>query len=185
MTQKTRDQLKALFQTNDTPTGADFGDLIDSCINQVDTTAQTINSDLVITGTLNVDTLQANDVTVNLVQTSSLVVTGSAAYFGTFNNSSDASAVAAGTNQATATQITRSYNRFVTVATGQGAILPTMSSVFQGPEVFVFNDTIVNLNIYPRSSGNINSLATNAPYVVSASARVSFYGFQLNSYFTK
>lgn len=49
MTAKSRATLKAQFATGDVPAGSDYADLIDSCLNLVDTTAQTAAAQ--ITGT--------------------------------------------------------------------------------------------------------------------------------------
>ena len=48
MTAKSRATLKQQFATGDVPTGSDYVDLIDSFLNLVDTTAQTVTSEQVI-----------------------------------------------------------------------------------------------------------------------------------------
>jgi len=57
MTAKTRAQLLALFSTGQVLDQGDFQDNFDSFINVVDTTAQSINSNLTVNGTLTVDNL--------------------------------------------------------------------------------------------------------------------------------
>ena len=55
MTQQTRATLKGVFEQGDVPQGSDYEDLIDSFVSLADTTAQTVTSDLTITGALNVN----------------------------------------------------------------------------------------------------------------------------------
>ena len=52
MANQTKTTLKTYFNTGDKPTESQFGDLIDSNINQTDTTAQHIASDLTLSGSL-------------------------------------------------------------------------------------------------------------------------------------
>jgi hypothetical protein len=49
MTAKSRATLKQQFATGDVPTGADYADLIDSFFNIIDTTAQSVVSEMVFT----------------------------------------------------------------------------------------------------------------------------------------
>lgn len=48
MTAKNRTNLKAVFETGDTPDGDDFADLIDSAVSIADTSAQSMSSDLTV-----------------------------------------------------------------------------------------------------------------------------------------
>lgn len=50
MTARTRAALKLLFETDDVPTAVQYGDLIDSCVNLVDTTAQSLASNVTVSG---------------------------------------------------------------------------------------------------------------------------------------
>jgi hypothetical protein len=54
MTAQTRSVLKGVFETGDTPDGSNYTDLIDSSLNLSDSTAQTVTSDLVVSGTFGV-----------------------------------------------------------------------------------------------------------------------------------
>ena len=63
MTARAKTTLAALFQTGDTPSGTDFADLIDSSVNLVETTAQTVASKLVISGGTETTTVSANTAT--------------------------------------------------------------------------------------------------------------------------
>ena len=48
MTAQNRSTLKAVFETGDVPDGTNYADLIDSFLNIVDTTAQSLASDLTV-----------------------------------------------------------------------------------------------------------------------------------------
>lgn len=52
MTAKTRSANKAVFETGDTPDGSDYASLIDSYFSILDTTSQSVVSDVVLGGTL-------------------------------------------------------------------------------------------------------------------------------------
>ena len=54
MANQTKTTLKTYFNTGDKPTESQFGDLVDSNINQTDTTAQSVASDLTLTGEVSV-----------------------------------------------------------------------------------------------------------------------------------
>jgi len=70
MTAKSRANLKAVFQTGDKPDGDDFADLIDSCVNVTDTSAQTL------AGNVTVDSLTATIVSAGTVNADTLNVAG-------------------------------------------------------------------------------------------------------------
>ena len=48
--------LKAYFETGKIPSQGNFTDLVDSSVNQTDTTAQIITSDLTLSGSITTDT---------------------------------------------------------------------------------------------------------------------------------
>jgi hypothetical protein len=83
-----------------------------------------------------------------------------AAIQGTAGNSLTAS----GTNQGTAFALEADLNRFTTVASGTGAILPTL---LPGDSMEVFNDGSNALLLYPPSGGAINALSVNAAYSIA------------------
>jgi len=69
MTTQTRSTLKSLFETGDTPDGGNYSDMIDSALSLVDTSAQSINSDL------SVPKIIATEVSADVVNCSGLAVT--------------------------------------------------------------------------------------------------------------
>jgi hypothetical protein len=78
---------------------------------------------------------------------------------------------AAGTTQATATEMP-SYTVMVTSATSaQGVILPPMNA---GEEAIVCNGTSAEIFIYPRSGGKINNSDANVHLWLNANSAARF-----------
>jgi hypothetical protein len=78
---------------------------------------------------------------------------------------------AAGTTQATATEMP-SYNVMVTSATSaQGVILPPMN---KGEEAIVCNGSDAEIFVYPRSGGKINNSAADVHLWLSANSAAHF-----------
>lgn len=67
---------------------------------------------------------------------------------------------AAGTNQATATQLTAADNEVTTVADGTGVVLS--SAISAGDTQSVFNAGANPLKVYPPSGFSLNALPANA-----------------------
>jgi len=65
---------------------------------------------------------------------------------------------AAGTDQAGATSLTKTYNIVTTASADQGVVLPGAAT---GKAAKVINATSVNIKVYPASSEAIDSLGTN------------------------
>lgn len=78
----------------------------------------------------------------------------------------------AGSNQATATAITKQTNEFTTVAASTGARLPAPE---QGEFIFVANAGANALNVYPASGHSINALAANAAFSLAAGKNALFW----------
>lgn len=71
MTTYNKATLKTFFETNDVPTGADYGNLIDSCVNVAETAVQ------VMSGALNpTELITARVSATNIIATGTLTVTG-------------------------------------------------------------------------------------------------------------
>lgn len=69
---------------------------------------------------------------------------------------------AAGTNQATATPLTTYVNLITTVASGTGVILTA------GVRALIMHRGANPLAVYPPVSGQLEALATNAPFMLQA-----------------
>ncbi len=85
-------------------------------------------------------------------------------------NSAKGAITAAGINQSSATLLTDDFNH---VTQGTGGVV--MKNLQPGQLHWVHNATSGNLNVYPASSGQINALAVNAPYVLAAGTMQIFW----------
>lgn len=178
MTAKTRAQLLALFSTGQVLDQGDFQDNFDSFINVVDTTAQSINSNLTINGTLAVQGLSSsgaissltitNLTTTNTTTTSANITSLDVT---TLRNSVVASVNAVGSTQAAAPSISTSFAAVYLVSAGINDGVQIQQSV--GRTYTIFNRGTEPLKLYPQSGAQINSLGTNNPIIVSASGCLS------------
>ncbi len=85
-------------------------------------------------------------------------------------NSSNAAIAAAGVGQTDAKLLTDDFNY---VTTGSGGVI--LKALQPGQLQWVHNATLGNLNVYPASSGQINALAVNAPYVLATGTMQIFW----------
>lgn len=83
----------------------------------------------------------------------------------------DNDVAAAGTNQATATQLTSQWNEVTTAPSGSGVLL---SAYQAGQTQVVINSSGNAVLCYPPPGATINSLAVNAPYSLANGSRASF-----------
>jgi hypothetical protein len=88
---------------------------------------------------------------------------------------------AAGTNQATATAITKTLSEFTTVAASTGGRLPTPEP---GEFFFVANKGANALSVYPATGGTINSLAANAALSMATDTRRLFFAFTATQWYS-
>ena len=94
-----------------------------------------------------------------------LVVSGSSAAQAVANVGTVADQLTAtGTTQGTAYVCGADYNRFTTVASGSGAILPSLNP---GDYVTVINAGANALKLYPPVGGQINGLGANNAYSIA------------------
>jgi hypothetical protein len=84
-----------------------------------------------------------------------------------------ATVTAAGTTQADATVLTKTYNVITTATSNQGVKLPTAQA---GSVYTVVNATAVNVKIYPNTSGTINGGSANVSINVPSGASIKFIG---------
>jgi hypothetical protein len=179
MTARTKQYLKARFQNGVAVSAGDYADLIDSFFNISETSAQSI------TGSLNVDSASITSIDSENVSAQTITSLSSAQFshleVGNLYRSTEASAIPTGTSQASALSLTKDMTRFVDVSSSFNA---ARLSSNQGISQIVFNDTNVNLSVYPPVGSKINALSTNSPYVVSASVVTRFYSVSGPTYFT-
>jgi hypothetical protein len=88
---------------------------------------------------------------------------------------------AAGTNQGTATAITKEMNIVSTVASGAGVVLPTAVA---GMVISITNTSANSLAVYPATSAAINTGATNAAYSQPAGATLQFIAPTTTQWYT-
>ena len=80
---------------------------------------------------------------------------------------------AAGTNQATAYEVTFAKNSFATVASGTGAVLD--SDAAPGDSQLVYNGGANALRVFPPTSAGINNLAANAAVLIQPATACEFF----------
>jgi len=79
---------------------------------------------------------------------------------------------AAGTTQATATELTAADSEVTTVASGAGVVLNRLLT--SGEEMTVFNAGLNGLKVYPPTGMKFNSLPANAAMTLSVNTGVFF-----------
>ena len=84
-----------------------------------------------------------------------------------------ASITAAGTTQATATELINGINMVGTVASGAGVALSPNAT--PGSFQLVYNGGANPLTVYPPSGAKINSLATNSGMVLAVNTSCEFW----------
>jgi hypothetical protein len=82
--------------------------------------------------------------------------------------------VAAGTTQATATELIYEYNPFGTVGAGTAALLPNQRRLTTGDRICVANNGANALLVFPQVGGQIGTAAANASFSVPAGKSADF-----------
>ncbi len=88
---------------------------------------------------------------------------------------------AAGSTQATATAITKTFNEVTTVSANQGVRLPTPEA---GEILMVANQGANTLNVYPDTGHTINSLAADAALSVATDTRKLFFAVTTSKWYS-
>lgn len=96
----------------------------------------------------------------------------SAGQVSAINGQVASSLTAAGTNQATALDITADINFFTTVASGTGCQL---YAAMPGDSQIIYNDGANALTVYPPASAQINSVGTNNGVLVGTNTFCEFH----------
>jgi len=186
MTIYNRTTLKTFFETGDVPTGTDYANLIDSCVNMGETSVQVMQGPLsptelitarisagtgVFTGNLSVaGTFSAQTISFDEIQASAGTFVGRvsanslASTTGVFQRVAIISA--AGTTQATAAQLSAVINRGAGVADGTATGFVLINNR-AGLTQYIINGG-ASANLYPPSECVINVLATNAAFGMAA-----------------
>lgn len=199
MTTYNQTTLKTFFETGDVPSGSDYANLIDSCLNVVNTGAQSLGG-----------ALQATELIASRVSAGNVNVTGTMTISGqasagnlsliNLNIASQTSAldmnisgefirpvvnyIAAGTSQATATVVSAG-NSFLTGAVdGQTTGYRLMANK-TGLVQNIYNQNTVSANLYPCVGGQINVLASNAAFGMAASTMYTVLHVRASGYAVK
>lgn len=129
------------------------------------------------------ENLQGTTIASNVVN-SSLVTLGTLENLtvdGLLRQVADEAVTAAGTTQATATQLNKNISIVSTAAVGSGVRLPTAAA---GYRIIIKNRTANPLNLYPASGAKINDLVNNEAFVMPADASLEFYASSSTQWFT-
>jgi hypothetical protein len=79
---------------------------------------------------------------------------------------------ASGTTQGTANNLTKDINNITSItANNSGVALPP---AIPGMDILILNNADNTLNVFPGNNDKINSLATNAPFILSSGNRGRF-----------
>jgi hypothetical protein len=187
MTARVRTSLKAQFETNDVPTQSDYEDVFDSFVSLTDTTSQTVQRPLLLTGT---SVYVASQLRAYTVQSSSSAhfqkleaVTASitnlhaeVSFRTTF-----ASAVPDGLTQGSAHAMTTPGVVISATALGNAVRLP-FGSTAAGQHCYVANRGNASARVFPATGQNHDELAANvavtiAPHSIAGFAFVTNQGW--------
>lgn len=204
-----KSQLVLLFEQGDVPTGANFADLINSCVNMNETATQAmlgpINPTEVITarisagngiftGNMSIGGItSAKDIYGDTATVSAVSVVTDVSANGTVYASAMRSAngfigsvgvvSAAGTTQGTAAILTNVVNRGKGIADGTTTGFAPLANR-PGLVQYLFNEG-ASANLWPPTGGIINGLAANAAFALAASAMVTIVHLTASAYAVK
>lgn len=187
MTTYNKATLKTYFETADVPTGTDYANLIDSQVNIVESSLQSMGGALYtpelitgrlsagnanIVGTLSAASFASNTITATTFTATNATLTtvsGGVLNLVTQYKQTIASVSASGTTQGTAATVSAPTTLVTGVVNGAatGVILEGGKA---GTIEYIINNTAVSGNIWPPTNGVINALATNAAYAMTGNS---------------
>jgi len=214
MTTYNKQTLATFFQTGDVPDGGDYSNLIDSQINIVETSAQSMAGALVtpelitprvsaanvnVTGTLTVTgTYSAATVNANLINATT--VSAGATYTDSLSVSANTSAAAmwingnlirpvvtiaaSGITLGTANILTGQINRLTSVSDGTATGVGLKSNL-TGLTQLLYNETATSANLWPCTGGQINALASGAAFALAGSTLYTIVHTKASGYAVK
>lgn len=209
MTQYNKTTLKTFFETGDVPVGQNFSDFIDSCVNQQETSVQTmagalnptelitprvsagtvnVTGVLTISGSFSAPTIIADNIISSAHTTNVLTVTGdvsanSGVLFASAARFSTGIVSALGSTQATAAPLSFTINDGAGVVDGSttGFIIPANQ---RGRTQYILNGG-ASANLWPCVGGQINALASNAAFGMTASTLYTIVHTKASGYAVK
>lgn len=208
-----RATLSTFFQTGDVPSGADYENMIYSQINIVDTSAQQMAGSLQATeliaprvsagalnvtgifsaATLSVTNLSLSDITVSgnvSAATANIATVSATSVYATQFFPTNPSVIApvtiaaSGTAIGTANQLT-SFNTLLTSVTDSTATGIILQANKTGLVQYIYNQTTVSANLYPCVGGQINVLASGAPFPLAGSTMYTIFHTKASGYAVK
>lgn len=148
---QTKATLKTNFETGDTPTGDDYGNLIDSFVGLGETSAQSMSGPL-----------ETTELATPKVSATNIISTGNVSandlYF-TREFPESATVAGSGGTQGTANLAGNSLNLLTVTSAAQGVILPGGHP--GRVQYFVNTDSAVTAKVYPPSGGNIDAVGAD------------------------
>jgi hypothetical protein len=210
MTTYNKTSLKTYFETNDIPSGDDYANLIDSNLNLVETSQQSMAGPLYTTE-LTTPKVSASSVTIssnlsaigniycydlisNYLETGNSYIYNLTVYTSALienltvsagiNFSSPKIVSAAGTSQATAANITSiiTIGQGSTDGSNTGFVLPSPSI---GKMQYFIHEGAVSANLWPSSGCTINGLSANAAYALAANTMYTIIHKTASAYAVK
>ena len=137
MTAQSRTNLKSRFENGDTPQGTDYTDLIDSFVSLVDTTAQTLSSNLIvptlIATEVSAQTLNIENISVSAVgatRVDATVVSGATVNGATIQGTNIGATAGSAANFYIVSSLTLSVATTVAASAGGGGAVPTSADGF-------------------------------------------------------
>ena len=194
MTIRNKTSLKTFFEQGDVPTGTNYADFIDSCVNMAETAVQTMSGPLnpteIITPRVSAGTgVFTGNVTINgslntsniLASAASVYVSAVRAFNGVFVGVGIVSAT--GTAQATASTLVNVINIGAGITDGQdtGFILQSNKT---GLVQYIINGG-ASANLYPCTGGQINVLSSNAAFGMAANTLYTVVHTNASAYAVK
>lgn len=193
MTAQNKASLTALFEQGDIPTGTNYADLIDSCVNASETSAQAISSPLTatefiaprvsatnanVTGVFSAATAYANTAVIATVSADAIYASAARVANGVYQGVGVVSA--AGTAQATAAVLTNVINRGKGIVDGSTTGFAPLANR-AGLVQYLYNEG-ASANLWPPTGGTINGLGANAAYSIAASAMITIVHLTASAY---
>lgn len=208
MTTYNKTQLKTFFETGDVPTGTDYANLIDSCVNIVETASQTLAGPLnpteLVTARVSAGNVNVTGTMTIAGQTSAeganfggaVSVSGQVTTNGITCTDVTANVVwasgarfsvltvnASGTTQATGAPLTATIN----IGAGMGDGNQTgflLGANMVGRVQYLINGTVSG-NLWPCVGGQINALSSNAAFGLTANTLYTIIHTRASGYAVK
>lgn len=214
MTTYNKSSLAAFFVQGAVPSGTDYANLIDSQVNLVETSAQSMAGPLVtaelitprvsagnvnVTGSLTVTGTYSAAV-VNTALMNATTVSAGAIYTDSLSVSANTSAaamwisgnlirpvvtiVASGTTLGTANILTGQINRLITVSDGTATGVGLQANK-TGLVQYLYNETATSANLWPCTGGQINVLGSGAAFALAGSTLYTIVHTKASGYAVK